>query len=99
MGPYTVTAISFVALVVWVIVLGSQWGLLRRDEPLPNPVREATVVALLSALVGGTIASLGFAEALDGNISAIFGGAWRGAVLACGVYALVAVAKLRRRGR
>lgn len=99
MGPYTVTIISVLALVIWSAVLALVWQDLLNNRPMPQPVQEAAIVALFSVLILAVPASLGFAEALDGNVSAVFGGAWRASVLACGVYALAAVAKLRRRER
>lgn len=99
MGPYTVTIVSVLALAVWSAVLAFVWGDLLHDRPLPLPVQEAAIVALFSVLILAIPASLGFADVLDGNISAVFGGAWIAAVLSSGVYALVAVAKLRRRER
>lgn len=99
MGPYTVTIVSVMALLVWSAVLALVWQGLLHDRPLPQPVQEAAIVALFSVLILAIPASLGFADLLDGNISAVFGGAWRAAVLVCGVYALAAVAKLRRRER
>lgn len=99
MGPHTVTLISVLALAVWLGVLATQWGALKDDVPMDNPVREATVVALFACLIGGTVASLGFSETIPASASATLAGLWRGAVLACGAYALVGVARLRRHGR
>jgi hypothetical protein len=99
MGPHTVTLVSAVALVVWLGVLATQWEALKDDAPMDAPVREATVVALLACLIGGTVASLGFSQFISESASATLAGLWRGAVLACGMYALVVVARLRRRGR
>lgn len=84
-----VPIVSAVALTSWVLVLVLEHDHMRRMDRMPHAVREASLVAVLAACIGGTVASLGFTGAIPTDLSAAAGIAWRAAVLACGVYALI----------
>ena len=80
---------SAMALVSWLLVLYRVRAQVRHSELLPEAVREGSLVAVLAACTGGTLASLGFIEAISAEASAFLAIAWRAAVLACGIYALI----------
>lgn len=77
------------ALVTWLVVLVMEHDHVRNTEAMPAAVREASLVAVLAACAGGTLASLGFIQAIGSAESAFLAIAWRAAVLACGVYAII----------
>lgn len=76
-------------LVVWLIVLWHVRAQVRHSERLPQSVREGALVAVYAACIGGLLASLGFVDAITPDASATLAIAWRAAVLAAGVYALI----------
>lgn len=80
---------SAMALLVWTLVLYRVRAQVRHSERLPESVREGSLVAVMAACVGGTLASLGFTDVITDELSALLAIAWRTAVLACGVYALI----------
>jgi hypothetical protein len=80
---------SALALIVWLLVLWKVRAQVRHSEQLPEAVREASLVAVYSACIGGTLASLGFTELIATETSAALAIAWRAAVLVAGVYALI----------
>jgi len=98
MGEYTVPAFAAAALAVWSAVLALNLDTLRAGEPLPPPVREASLLALYIALGVGFLSSLGFVEGvLPGGGGETLAAGWRAAVLVCGVYAFIGAARARRR--
>lgn len=84
-----VPIVSALALASWVVVILLERDHVRRVDAMPDAVREASLVAVIAACVGGTVASLGFTEAISSDVSAAAAIAWRAAVLACGVYAII----------
>lgn len=80
---------SAAALAVWVLVLYRIRAQVRHSELLPEAVREGSLVAVLAACVGGTLASFGFTDLISDETSAVLAIAWRASVLACGIYALI----------
>ena len=80
---------SAMALLAWTVVLYRVRAQVRHSELMPEVVREGSLVAVLAACIGGTVASFGFTETISDEASALVAIAWRAAVLACGVYALI----------
>lgn len=80
---------SALALLAWSIVVVLERDHVQNTDGLPPAVREASLVAVLAACAGGTVASLGFVDAISDSASAFLAIAWRSAVLACGVYAII----------
>lgn len=80
---------SIAALSVWVLVLYRIRAQVRHSELLPEAVREGSLVAVLAACLGGTLASFGFTDVISDETSAALAIAWRAGVLACGIYALI----------
>lgn len=80
---------SAAALAVWFLVLYRIRAQVRHSELLPESVREGSLVAVLAACVGGTLASFGFTDLISDETSAALAIAWRASVLACGIYALI----------
>jgi len=80
---------SAFAFLSWVAVVVMERDHVRNTDGLPAAVREASLVAVLAASGGGTIASLGWVQAIGPETSAFLAIAWRAAVLACGVYAII----------
>lgn len=76
-------------LVVWLLVLWRVRAQVRHSERLPEAVREGALVAVYAACIGGLLASLGFVDVISQDASAGLAIAWRAAVLAAGVYALI----------
>ena len=60
-------------------------------------MRDAAVVSVYAALLGGLLASLGFPGYISSELSASLGAAWRTAVLAAGLYALIGTRRARGR--
>lgn len=80
---------SAMALLVWTLVLYRVRAQVRHSERLPESVREGSLVAVMAACIGGTLASLGFLDVITIEMSALLAIAWRASVLACGIYALI----------
>lgn len=80
---------SSLALLIWLLVLWKVRAQVRHIEQLPEAVREASLVAVYAACIGGTFASLGFTGDISTDLSAVLAISWRAAVLASGVYALI----------
>ena len=80
---------SVLALGAWLLVLYRVRTQVRHSELLPEAVREGSLVAVLAACIGGTLASLGFTDLITDQASAVLAIAWRASVLACGIYALI----------
>lgn len=80
---------SAFALLIWTAVVYRVRAQVRHSEQLPEAVREASLVAVFAACIGGTAASLGFTDNISDELSAVIAIAWRSAVLACGVYAFI----------
>ena len=80
---------SVLALGSWFLVLYRVRAQVRHSELLPESVREGSLVAVMAACAGGTLASLGFTATISDEASAALAIAWRAAVLACGIYALI----------
>lgn len=89
---------SALALLAWTVVLYRVRAQVRHSELLPEAVREASLVAVMAACIGGTLASLGFTDVITSELSAVLAIAWRTAVLAAGVYALIGSAMDGRAG-
>lgn len=87
---------SVLALSAWTWVLWRVRAQVRHSELLPESVREGALVAVFAACIGGTVASLGFTGWISADASAVLAIAWRAAVLACGVYALIGSAMADR---
>ncbi len=80
---------SAMALGAWLLVLYRVRAQVRHSELLPEAVREGSLVAVLAACIGGTLASFGFTDLITDEASAALAIAWRASVLACGIYALI----------
>lgn len=80
---------SMLALASWLLVLYRIRAQVRHSELLPEAVREGSLVAVLAACVGGTLASFGFTGLITDEASAALAIAWRASVLACGIYAII----------
>lgn len=93
-----VPIVSALALGAWTLVVILEHDHVRRMEAMPPAVREASLVAVLAACIGGTVASLGFTETIPADVSAAVAIAWRAAVLAAGVYAIIGSAMDGRAG-
>lgn len=89
---------SAMALGAWLLVLYRVRAQVRHSELLPEAVREGSLVAVLAACIGGTLASLGFTDLITDETSAALAIAWRASVLACGIYALIGSAMDGRAG-
>lgn len=89
---------SVLALGTWTWVLWRIRAQVRHSELLPEAVREAALVAVFAACIGGTLASLGFTGIISADASAAMAIAWRAAVLAAGCYALIGSAMDDRAG-
>lgn len=84
-----VPVVSVMALGAWLMVLYRVRAQVRHSELMPEAVREGSLVAVLAACVGGTVASLGFTDLITDEASAAVAIAWRASVLACGIYAII----------
>ena len=84
-----VPVVSAAALGAWLAVLVRIRGVLRHSELWPDAIAEASMVAILAACAGATLASLGFNGMIGGDASAALAIAWRASVLACGIYAFI----------
>lgn len=96
-GEQLVPIIALGALAAWTGVLVQVRDELRHSDQLPEAVRESALVAVYAACLGGLAASLGFIDVIDGSLAALLATAWRSAVLACGIYALIGASRARRR--
>lgn len=92
----TVTAVAIVNAAVWLAVIVLNWRPLREQEPMPDALRHAIVVALPAASLGSAVSALGFVAAIPSEWSVWFSAAWRAAMLAAGPYALAATLRRRR---
>lgn len=86
---FWVPIVSAAALLAWLVVVAMERDHVRNTDTLPEAVREASLVAVLAACAGGTLASLGFTETISSDASAFLAIGWRAAVLACGAYAII----------
>lgn len=80
---------SLVALGTWLVVLARMRRVIRHSALWPDPVTEGALVAVVAACAGGTIASMGFNGMIGDEASAAVAIAWRAAVAASGVYAII----------
>lgn len=96
-GEHLVPIIALGALVTWSAVLVAVRDHLRHSETLPDAVREGALVAVYAACLGGLAASLGFVDLIPASVSALLATAWRSAVMACGIYALIGARRARGR--
>ncbi len=90
-----VPVVAALGLAAWLAVL---W--LSRGHPGGVPaVREAALVGIYAACVGGLASSLGFVGTITSDHAAVLAVAWRTAVLVAGLYAVIGAAMARRRRR
>jgi len=80
---------AVLALAVWSLVLVSEHDHVRSLDSMPDAVVEGSLVAVMAACIGGLVASLGWVDVLETEATAFVATAWRAAVLAAGVYALI----------
>jgi hypothetical protein len=90
MGVWSVPTIALVALITWVVVLWMERDHLKDRNAMPLGVRDAALVGLLCALIGGLLSSLGFAHIIDADASQTLAVLYRTAIMATGFYAAYA---------